>query len=112
MRRNRNGVGLNELLGRRPKESELKINKLQPGAVVYDVQSQRMGNTTLRSVGVWPVQIVSVDVEAGTVMAKWNGNPERKFREHQWSKWRAEKPTLVKTGLGAYRLAKRDEVAP
>lgn len=90
----------------------MKIEKLQPGAMVYDVHSQRMGNTTLRSVGVWPVQIVSVDVEARTVMAKWNGNPERKFSERQWSKWRAKKPALVKTGLGAYRLAKRGEVAP
>lgn len=90
----------------------MKIDKLYPGAVVYDVHTVRMGNTMVRSVGVWPVQIVSVDVEARTVLAKWNGNPARNFSERQWSKWRVKKPRLVKTVIGAYRLAKRGEVAP
>lgn len=90
----------------------MKIESLQPGMTVYAVHSYRMGNTTLRSVGVWPVRIVSVDADAGTVEAIWNGNPAKKFFQHSWSKWRAKEPALVRTAFGAYRLAKRGEVAP
>ncbi|MCW0399243.1 hypothetical protein ACQHIH_21720 (plasmid) [Xanthomonas sontii] len=89
----------------------MKIEKLQPGQVVYDVGKTRMGNTTLTTVSVWPVTIVSVDLERGTVIARWNGNSERKYRASQIAKWRTSKPLLIKSGFGIMRLATRAEIS-
>jgi hypothetical protein len=69
-----------------------------------------MGNTTLRSVGVWEVQIVSVDPLTETVVAKWNWNPQKTYYRREWSKWRLKEPKLIDTGMwGQQRLAKRGE---
>jgi hypothetical protein len=88
----------------------MTFDKLKPGMVVYDVHSYRMGNTTLRSVGVWQVQIVSVDAETQTVIASWNHNTPEKYRRRTWEKWRLKEPKLVNTGMwGQQRLAKRGE---
>jgi hypothetical protein len=91
-------------------EGRMKIDKLQPGQIVYDVGRVKMGNTTISTVAVWNVRIVSVDVDAGTVVASWNSNPERKYYGREIRRWRAKRPVLVRSGLG-YRLAKRGEVA-
>ena len=88
----------------------MTIDKLKPGVIVYDVQRYRMGNTTLRSVGVWEVRIVSVDTETQTVVASWNHNRPEVYRSRIWSKWRLKKPKLIDTGFcGQKRLAKRGE---
>lgn len=87
----------------------MKIDKLQPGMIVYDVGRRRMGNTTRSTVGVWRVQIVSVDVDARVVVASWNGNRQRPYGERTWSKWRLEAPHLVPMAMGGYRLARRGE---
>ena len=88
----------------------MTFDKLKPGMIVYDVHSYRMGNTSLRSVGVWDVQIVSVDVTREVVTASWNGNPPKDFYRSSWSKWRLKKPKLIDTGFcGQQRLAKRGE---
>ena len=89
----------------------MTLDKLEPGMVVYDVHSYRMGNTTIRSVGAWEVRIVSVDVERRCVVASWNHNPPSTYYKSSWSKWRLKKPRLVDTGFcGQKRLAKRGEV--
>jgi hypothetical protein len=93
------------------KEITVKIEKLQPGMTVYDVGRTKMGNTTLSTTLVWDVYIVSVDVEKKTVVARWNGNQERTYYFRTWSKWREKRPMLVRTGMGAYRLANRAEIA-
>lgn len=76
---------------------------------VYDVHKHTLGNTTMKTWGVWPVFIVSTDAERGTVMARWNGNEERKFFRSGWSKWRLKKPVMIKSGWGQ-RPARRDEL--
>lgn len=58
----------------------MKIEKLHPTMVVYDVGRHKMGNTTISTVCVWSVLIVSVDVEARTVVASWNSNPGESIR--------------------------------
>jgi len=90
----------------------MKIEKLQPGMVVYDVGRHKMGNTTISTVSVWSVRIVSVDVDARTVVASWNSNQAKPYREGIWSKWRAKRPQLVMMALGNQRLARRGEVTP
>ena len=86
----------------------ISITKLKPGMVVYDAHSQKMGNTTMRTMGVWPVKIV--EVHENSVIASWNGNAPRKYYGTKFP-WRANKPKLVKCGFG-YRLAKRGEIVP
>ena len=86
----------------------MKLEKLKPGMVVYDVHSHRFGNTMLRTVGVWEVRIVSVDAAARVVTASWNGNPPQIYR--RWACWRAKKPVLITTMMGGHRLATRAEL--
>ena len=88
----------------------MKIEKLKPGMTVYSVSRQKMGNTTLSTVCVWPVRVVSVDLENMTVEASWNSNKPRSFSRAIWSKWREKPPLLIRTGLGAHRLATREEI--
>jgi len=88
----------------------MKLQKLKPGSTVYDVGRQKMGNTTMTTVTVWPVQIIEIDEATNSVIASWNGNPRRRYRETEWSKWRLQKPILVKAEFGQ-RLATRAELA-
>lgn len=87
----------------------MKISKLKPGDTLYDVHSYQMGNTVLRSVGVWTVKVLEVDLEGKWFTASWNSN----FPEKHYSvppAWRTKKPMLVRMPLGlGYRLATREE---
>lgn len=87
----------------------MTLDKLKPGMIVWDVHRQKMGNTTMSSMCTWSVEIISVDVEKGIVVARWNGNQARMYWPNQWRKWRLVRPTLVRSGLG-YRLATRAEL--
>jgi len=87
----------------------MKLEKLQPGMVVYDVHSTRMGNTTLRTLGVWLIRIVSIDADRRTCVASWNGNTPRTYYESEISKWKAEEPYLVRSGMGYLRRPTREE---
>ena len=89
----------------------MKFEKLKPGMVVYDVHSVKMGNTNMRTVGVWLVKIVSIDTETRMVTASWNGNRAEKFSSRTAEKWREKEPLLIETGFcGRTRLATREEI--
>lgn len=88
-----------------------KIDRLKPGQVLYSVSSGRMGNTAMRTMRVHSVVIVSIDLEKRTVVARWNSNPATTFTERSVSKWRVNKPMMVGSGIGAKRLATREEIA-
>jgi len=83
----------------------MKIEKLKPGDVVYSVQRRKMGNTTIGTTVVYPVQIISIDPENRFVIASVNGNPPREYFQRQLATWRKEKPVLIRGILGNYRLA-------
>lgn len=55
----------------------MKLEKMQPGMVLWDRHRTKMGNTTMSRMGEWPVRIVSVDLERGGAMVSWNNNPAR-----------------------------------
>ena len=57
----------------------MKIENLVPGQIVYEISKGKMGNTTVSTVRIYDVKIVSIDLENGVVIAKWNCNPERKY---------------------------------
>lgn len=67
-------------------------NTVKAGDYLYQVKSQRMGNTTMRRKAVFGVQIVSIDHEAGRAVVRWNGNAERTWRRHDIELLRRSKP--------------------
>jgi hypothetical protein len=85
----------------------IKFEKIVAGMVLYDVHSTKMGNTKLRSVGVWRVRIVEVYPEKRTALASWNGNPATIWSERKLSKLRAKEPELEKNTLGQARLKRK-----
>ncbi|GKX60183.1 hypothetical protein [Leminorella grimontii] len=85
----------------------MKISSLKPGDKVWSVRKYRMGNTTIQTTGVYSV--VVKEVHDTYVIASWNGNPEQRFYAGQVANWKKEQPVLVKTAVGAYRLATRAE---
>lgn len=89
----------------------MKLEKIQPGATLWDVGRTKMGNTTMTTLAIWPVHIVSVDLEKRTVRARWNHNQERAYTERSWKKWRESRPMTVAGPSGRIRLATREEIA-
>lgn len=60
----------------------IKYEKIQPGMVLFQRRRYTMGNTTMKSVGEWPVKIIRLE-NGGALrgaIVSWNGN-----REHWWS---------------------------
>lgn len=89
----------------------MKFEKIKPGMTLYDVGSHGMGNTTIRTMSVWPVVVVSVDADSRSMMASWNGNKPRRYYEHAIKKLREKKPLMISTWGGAgSRLATREEI--
>lgn len=85
-----------------------KLEKLKPGDVLYDVHSRQMGNTTLRTIGVWQVKVI--EVHENHALVSWNTNPPQKWYRRQIEKLKTKKPVLVCTSMGAYRRATREEL--
>ena len=81
----------------------MKFDNIIPNMVLYDVHSYRMGNTCLRSVGVWTVVILSVDKDSRSAMVSWNGNSPEKYTERRLVHLNLSAPFLVKTCMGQLR---------
>lgn len=87
----------------------MKISALSAGQLVYSVEKTTMGNTSLKTISVYPVTVT--EVRETSVMASWNGNAPRRCSEAAVKKWKVEKPVLVSNGFGTKRLATKDEIA-
>lgn len=61
----------------------IKFHKIKPGMVLFDIHSERAGNTNMRRLGLWKVQILSVDEKNETAVVSWNGNKERFYSKRQ-----------------------------
>jgi hypothetical protein len=57
------------------------INKIKPGQILYDYHKYKMGNSTMRTEGCWPVEVLEVDLENRKACCSWNGNPPRWYYE-------------------------------
>jgi hypothetical protein len=89
----------------------VKIEQLAPGQIVYDVHSHRMGNTTLRSWGVWRIRIHAIAEDKSFVEASWNGNRVEKYYPRDVERWKKNEPRLVSTGMmGQQRRMTRAEI--
>lgn len=60
--------------GERNREMAIKFDKIEPGMRLLDIHSYRMGNTTMRRLGLWHVDVISVDKEKRSAVVRWNGN--------------------------------------
>ena len=89
----------------------MKFEKIEAGMTLYDVHSYRMGNTTKRTLGTWLVKILEVDAERRRARVSWNGNSPEWLGERSLSKLKAERPYLVRTGMGSYRRPTKEELA-
>ena len=79
------------------------INRLKPGQVVYDIQRQKMGNTTVSRGVLYEVKIL--EVHEDFVLASWNSNKPQKYFLRSIQAWRVKKPEPKGTifGLPNYR---------
>jgi hypothetical protein len=84
------------------------LSKLKPSDVLYDVHSQKMGNTTMTTMGVWTVMVK--EVHDTHIVASWNGNPPRKMYEGEVGKLRVNRPVMIRSAFGRSRLATRAEI--
>lgn len=89
----------------------MKIEKLKPGMTVYDVHAYTMGNTKIRSLGVWPIRIISIDLAVKRVTASWNSNSPRTYGVHEIAKWKETQPFLISGSFGQKRRPTREELA-
>lgn len=93
----------------RRKIHEMKFDKIKVGDILFDVHSYRMGNTSIRTVGVWPVRILELHPESQSATVSWNHNddrPRRYFRR-DLEKLRAKEPELVEGFFGSMQLARK-----
>lgn len=87
------------------------IRNLKPGQVLYTISRRKMGNTTISTTVVHPVEVVRVAEDGRSVVAVWNSNRERTYYERDVTKWRVQRPLLIRQGVGSYRLATKAEHA-
>ncbi len=90
----------------------MKFERIKPGMTLYDVHSYRMGNTTIRSWGVWRVIVESVDAEKRTAVVRWNEvNRPETWTALRVSKLREKEPEMVTGFFGSQRPLRRGEKA-
>jgi len=64
----------------------VSFDKIEPGMELLDIHNYKVGNTTMRRLGLWKVRVISVDKEARTAMCSWNSNPPRLYRERDFKR--------------------------
>ena len=85
----------------------MKISDLKPNMIVYDCHSYKMGNTNMKTLGIWPVKIIEVHKDHAIV--SWNGNYSTKYDIKRIKALKKEKPYLVHTITGRCRRETREE---
>ena len=95
----------------------IKIESLKAGDVLYDVHSERAGNTTMRREGVWECYVRAVDPNGQWVEISRNGNPARRFAAVPRGYKRAPKEWILSELFSARRchfcmMSKPDGHAP
>ena len=79
----------------------IKIESLKAGDVLYDVHSERAGNTTMRREGCWECYVRAVDPSGKWIEISWNGNPARRFAAVPTRYKRAPKEWILSELFGA-----------
>ncbi len=87
----------------------MKFEKIKAGDTLYDVHSYRMGNTTIRTVGVWSVRVVEVNHATRCALVSWNGNMPEMYSERTLTRLKTKEPVLERGVFGSWRIAKRSK---
>lgn len=88
----------------------MKIENLTVGQTVWSVMRYGMGNTTVRTTGIYRVVIKEIDLERGRVLASWNNNAPEWFYGSRIGAWKKNKPIMIEGAFGQHRLATREEI--
>lgn len=88
----------------------MKFDNLKVGQVLFDVHSYKMGNTTIRSLGVWTVYVKEIDAERRRAFISWNGNAATWWYGDKIAKLKETEPYLVRSGM-ITRRPTREELA-
>lgn len=75
------------------------IKKLFPGQVLWSIERQKMGRTALSTDVLYEVVVESVSEDGKSIMARWNGNPSRRWNERQVKRLKTIKPVVVSRGM-------------
>lgn len=70
----------------------MKLYKLKPDMIVYDVKRSTGLHIFNSKWSVWPVKILEVNEQENKVYASWNYNKPEWYCERTWSKWRIKYP--------------------
>lgn len=70
----------------------IKFEKIKAGMKLLDVHKHQMGNTHMRRLGWWPVEIISVDEAAQTAIVSWNNNPAQTWDKRRLERLYTKKP--------------------
>lgn len=70
------------------------ISRIKVGQVLYDKHKYKMGHTTMKKWGVWPVFVKEVDTDGEFIVASWNWNKPRKMFEREVKKLRVKEPKI------------------
>jgi hypothetical protein len=52
----------------------IRFDRIKPGMTLYERHREKMGNTAIRSLCEWRVQILVVHEKERTALVSWNGN--------------------------------------
>lgn len=70
----------------------IKLEKVTPGMLLMDVHREKMGNTTMSQWGLWPVQVLEVDLPGNRALVRWNHNPPRWWTRRMVEKLYTKEP--------------------
>ena len=68
------------------------ITNIKPDQILYCIQRQKMGNTSVSIGSLYKLKVIEVDLDKNRVLASWNGNPPRYFYKHHIKQWKVNKP--------------------
>lgn len=70
----------------------IKFDSIVAGDRLIDVHSYRMGNTTMRCLGLWYVDVISVDAERRSAVVRWNSNRPETWHESRLKRLHRKPP--------------------
>lgn len=85
----------------------MRLESLKSGDCVYDVCRGKMGNTEVKTIMIYVVKVVEVDLEKRRAFVSWNGNTPRWVSETKVKKYKKKRPELEFGLFGQARLKKK-----
>lgn len=80
----------------------IKFEKISAGMRLADVHTERAGNTMMRRIGVWEVEVLEIrDKPYRGAMVRWNGNRPEWWPEYRLTRlYRMDSPRVERARKG------------